>query len=61
MELDLEQDLLLSQEDIRAMRKARSVPVDTFDLSRYLNFLEAIGAFLVPAPPIRKDFPDFEL
>jgi hypothetical protein len=57
--LDLEHDLLLTREDMSYMNNER-IGKDP-DLGSYFDFLEAMGAFVGPAP--RKVFYDaqFEL
>jgi len=47
-ELNLEEDLLLSKEDMAYMNQVRIDPAP--DLGKYFDFLEALGAFDGPAP-----------
>jgi len=53
MELDLENDLMLSQEDIEYLKRNR--------LSNDTPLLEGIRAFYTRKPPIRPYCSDFEL
>ncbi|PKN29021.1 MAG: hypothetical protein CVU64_10340 [Deltaproteobacteria bacterium HGW-Deltaproteobacteria-21] len=43
--LDLERDLLLTEEDVWYMEKIRFENAGKVDLEAYLDFLEDIGAF----------------
>ena len=43
--LDLERELLLTDEDLRYMQKARLEKTGKVDLVAYLDFLEQIGSF----------------
>jgi|GEM_PF-1338502 len=55
--LNLEEDLLITEEDFAAMREAP--PHDPRDLGSYLDFLEAVGAFESgesPRIPMRRRF-----
>jgi hypothetical protein len=61
MELDLENDLMLSQEDIEYLKRNRLSNDTPPDLSAYLAFLEGIRAFYTRKPPIRPYCSDFEL
>ncbi|RJR34250.1 MAG: hypothetical protein C4576_26865 [Desulfobacteraceae bacterium] len=45
MSLDLERDLLLTEEDLAYMARTRLQKEDKIDLGVYLDFLEEIGAF----------------
>lgn len=47
-ELNLEEDLLLSREDVAYMNQVRIDPDP--DLGKYFDFLEAVGAFDGQAP-----------
>ncbi len=62
MELDLENDLLLSTDDRQYMKTARQGEGGPSpDLSAYLAFLEDIGAFQTRKPPARPFSTDFDL
>jgi len=59
MEIDLERDLVLSEEDLESMRSPRGIHEHPPDLLTYLAFLEEIRAFYVPKPlagPFSTDF-----
>jgi hypothetical protein len=51
MSLDLERDLLLSEADMRYMRKTHFEKAGCIDMEAYLDFLEEIGAFMVKKTP----------
>ena len=51
MSLDLERDLLLTEADMRYMRKTRFENASCIDMEAYLDFLEEIGAFIVKNNP----------
>lgn len=59
--LDLEQDLLLTEEDVWYMEKTRFEKAGKIDLDAYLDFLEDIGAFNTPGSRVKVYPCDFEL
>lgn len=59
--LDLERDLLLTEEDVGYMGKTRFEKAGKVDLGAYLDFLEEIGAFNTPKTQIKIYPCDFEL
>ena len=61
MSLDLEHDLLLTDEDLRYIRKARLEVAGSIDMEAYLDFLEEIGAFMVKNTRLTLFPCDFEL
>lgn len=61
MNLDLEKDLLLSEEDRAFMKRSRCEDNRGLDLEIYLDFLEEIGAFSSPKPAGKAFAHDFEL
>lgn len=59
--LDLERDLLLTEKDLRYMKKVSFEKKDRVELSVYLDFLEVIGAFNTKRTQIEIYPCDFEL
>jgi hypothetical protein len=59
--LDLERDLLLTEEDVGYMEKTRFEKAGKIDLEAYLDFLEEIGAFNTRKTQFKIYPCDFEL
>lgn len=59
--LDLERDLLLTEEDVGYMKKTRFAKAGKVDLGAYLDFLEEIGAFNTRKTQFKIYPCDFEL
>ena len=59
--LNLEQDLLLTEEDLRYMEKTRFEKPGEVDIGAYIDFLEEIEAINTKRTPVKIYPCDFEL